>query len=59
MARAASDPQVGAIVVVTHTQPSQAVLGAYAVPNHPDAVHNGAHVNAYCARQSLVRGKVM
>ena len=45
VARAASDPDVGAIVVVTHTQPSRAVLGEYADPDHPDAAHNGAYVS--------------
>ena len=45
VARATSEPQVGAIVVVTHTQPSRAVLGEYADPNHPDAPHNGAYVS--------------
>ena len=45
VARAASDQQVGAIVIVTHTQPSRAVLGTYAEPNHPDAAHNGAYVS--------------
>ena len=29
------------------------MLGAYAVPNHPDAVHNGAHVNAYRDERAL------
>ena len=45
MARAASEQQVGAIVIVTHTQPSRAVLGPYAEPNHPNAAHNGAYVS--------------
>ena len=42
VAWATSEPQVGAIVVVTHTQPNRAVLGEYADPHHPDAPHNGA-----------------
>ena len=45
VARASSDPKVRAIVLVTHTQPSRAVLGAYADPDHPDAPHNGAYVS--------------
>ena len=42
---ATADPKVKAIVVVTHTQPSRAVLGEYADPDHPDAPYNGAYVN--------------
>ena len=45
VARAAGDPNVDAIVVVTHTQPSRAVLGEYADPNHPDAGQNGQYVS--------------
>lgn len=43
--RASNDPKVGAIVLVTHTQPSRVVLRAYADPDHPDAPHNGAYVS--------------
>ena len=42
---ATADPKVKAIVAVTHTQPSRAVLEEYADPRHPDAPRNGAYVS--------------